>query len=45
MPPVEFEPTIPVIEGAKTVHALDSAATVIGKEIIITIKLWYITSM
>jgi hypothetical protein len=27
---VGFEPTIPVLEWAKTVHALDSAATVIG---------------
>jgi hypothetical protein len=27
---VEFEPTIPVFEQAKTVHALDRAATVIG---------------
>jgi hypothetical protein len=27
---VEFEPTIPVFERAKTVHALDCAATVIG---------------
>jgi hypothetical protein len=27
-----FEPTIPVSEGAKTVHALDRAATVIGVE-------------
>jgi hypothetical protein len=27
---VGFEPTIPVFEWAKTVHALDSAATVIG---------------
>jgi hypothetical protein len=27
---VRFEPTIPVFEWAKTVHALDSAATVIG---------------
>jgi hypothetical protein len=25
-----FEPTIPVFERAKTVHALDGAATVIG---------------
>jgi hypothetical protein len=31
MPWVGFEPTITVFEGAKTVHALDSAATVIGK--------------
>jgi type IV secretory pathway VirB3-like protein len=27
---VEFEPTIPVLERAKAVHALDRAATVIG---------------
>jgi hypothetical protein len=30
MPRVGFEPTIPVFEQAKTVHALDRAATVIG---------------
>jgi hypothetical protein len=30
MPQVGFEPTIPVFERAKTVHALDSAVTVIG---------------
>jgi hypothetical protein len=30
MPLVEFEPTIPVLERAKTVYALDRAATVIG---------------
>jgi hypothetical protein len=30
MPRVEFEPTIPVFERPKTVHALDSMATVIG---------------
>jgi hypothetical protein len=30
MPQVEFEPTIPVFERAKTVYALDRAATVIG---------------
>jgi hypothetical protein len=30
MPRVGFEPTIPVIERAKTVHALDRAATEIG---------------
>jgi hypothetical protein len=30
MPQVGLEPTIPVFERAKTVHALDSAATVIG---------------
>jgi hypothetical protein len=32
MPKVGLEPTIPVFEGAKTVHALDCAATVIGEE-------------
>jgi hypothetical protein len=30
MPRVEFEPTIPMFERAKTVHALDCAATVMG---------------
>jgi hypothetical protein len=30
MPRVGFEPTIPAMEGPKTVHALDRAATVIG---------------
>jgi hypothetical protein len=30
MPQVGFEPTIPVFERAKTVHALDRAATMIG---------------
>jgi hypothetical protein len=29
MPPVESEPTMPVFEWAKTVHALDRAANVI----------------
>jgi hypothetical protein len=28
---VKFEPTIPVFERAKTIHALDRAATVIGR--------------
>jgi hypothetical protein len=28
---VEFEPTTPVFERAKTVHALDSAVTAIGR--------------
>jgi hypothetical protein len=32
MPQVGFEPTIPVFERAKTVYALDRAATVIGYE-------------
>jgi hypothetical protein len=30
MPQVKFEPTIPASERAKTVHALDRAAAVIG---------------
>jgi hypothetical protein len=30
MPKVGFQPTIPKFERAKTVHALDRAATVIG---------------
>jgi hypothetical protein len=30
MPQVEFEPTIPVFERAKTVHVLEWVATVIG---------------
>jgi hypothetical protein len=32
MPWVGFEPTIPVLQRAKTVHALDRAATVIGPD-------------
>jgi hypothetical protein len=35
MPQAGFEPTIPVLERAKTVHALDGAATVIGRPSII----------
>jgi hypothetical protein len=31
MPGVRFEPTIPVFEPTETVHALDHAATVIGR--------------
>jgi hypothetical protein len=31
MPQVEFEPTIPAFERAKTFHALECTATVIGK--------------
>jgi hypothetical protein len=30
MPQVEFEPTVPAFEWAKTVHALDRMGTVIG---------------
>jgi hypothetical protein len=33
MPQVGFEPTIPVFQRAKTVHALDRAAPLIGPEI------------
>jgi hypothetical protein len=33
MPPVGFELTFPVFELAKTVHALDRAATVIGERL------------
>jgi hypothetical protein len=33
MPHVAFEPTIPVFERTKRVHALDCAATVIGMKI------------
>jgi hypothetical protein len=32
MPQEEFEPTIPVFERAKAVHALDRAATMISHE-------------
>jgi hypothetical protein len=32
MTPVGFEPTIPMLELAKSVHALDRAATVIGRD-------------
>jgi hypothetical protein len=31
---VGFEPTIPAFERAKTVHALDRPATVIGNDIV-----------
>jgi hypothetical protein len=31
MPKMGFEPTVPVFERVKTVHASDRAATVIGK--------------
>jgi hypothetical protein len=34
MPQVGFEPTIPAFERAKTVHALDRPANVIGKSIL-----------
>jgi hypothetical protein len=38
MPRVGFEPTIPVFERAKAVHALDRAATVSGRCITTVIK-------
>jgi hypothetical protein len=37
---VEFEPTIPVFERAKTVHALDGAATVIGYRLFLCPTNW-----
>jgi hypothetical protein len=40
MPQVGFESTIPVFERAKTFHALDLAATVIGSYMIITITIF-----
>jgi hypothetical protein len=36
MPRVGFKPTIPVLDGAKTVHVSDRAAIVIGNRIQIT---------
>jgi hypothetical protein len=36
MPCVEFEPTIPASERAKTVHALDRSATVTGCVVLYT---------
>jgi hypothetical protein len=38
MPEVEFEPTIPVFQRAKTVHALDRAATVIDNFMFIDVS-------
>jgi hypothetical protein len=42
---VLFEPTIPVFEWAKIVHALDRAATVIGLYIFINLSVWEPTSL
>jgi hypothetical protein len=39
MPCVGFKPTIPGFEQAKTVHALDRAATVIGILVITTVQI------
>jgi hypothetical protein len=38
---MEFEPTVPVFELAKGVHALDRAATVIGIQKFTTNKQWW----
>jgi hypothetical protein len=38
MPCVRFEPTIPVAERTKTVHVLDSSATVTGKTDYLNVK-------
>jgi hypothetical protein len=43
MPLVGFEPTIPVFERAKTVHALDRAATVIGSLVKHSLVYYHIT--
>jgi hypothetical protein len=37
---VGFEPTIKVLERAKTVHALDGAATVISRDNIYQSQIW-----
>jgi hypothetical protein len=39
MPRVGFDPTIAVFKRAKTVHALDRAATVMGKECLYQLKI------
>jgi hypothetical protein len=39
MPRVEFEPTIPAFQRAKSVHALDRASIVIGEEVLMFLKL------
>jgi hypothetical protein len=41
MPPVGFEPTIPVFDLVKTVHALDRAATVIGDSVTRRVLFFY----
>jgi hypothetical protein len=42
---VGYEPTIPAFERAKTVHALDRAATVIGTHVITSDKFEWISSI
>jgi hypothetical protein len=41
IPPVEFEPTIPVFECEMMVHALDRATTVIGAHYLLLITNQY----
>jgi hypothetical protein len=43
MPQVGFEPTIPVFEQAKTVHALSRAVTVIGIYVYFVVR--YLTTL
>jgi hypothetical protein len=43
MPRVGFEPMIPIFQRAKTFHALDRAATVIGKYVLIRALMPYIS--
>jgi hypothetical protein len=38
MPPVGFQPTISVLERATTVHALERAATVIGRMSLVSVR-------
>jgi hypothetical protein len=45
MPGVGFEPTIPVFEQVKTVHALERAATVIGATLFLALQVWEISNM
>jgi hypothetical protein len=40
MPRVEFEPTVPVFDREKTVHALDRAVTVIGEHFFLPINIY-----
>jgi hypothetical protein len=39
MPWEGFEPTVPVFERGKTVHALDSTATVIGLQFLLLLTI------
>jgi hypothetical protein len=43
MPRVGFEPTTPVFERAKTVHALNRSATVIGNDRLELLNMDYTT--